>query len=195
MSRTSHRHGWSLEMERECLAFMRKHLFKKERLKVTDLVARSKNLTISGNNHVKEAQGLQLIQREISRDGRLMLHKSFEKATADFCVHPPGAPQLALGVQLKTTGVFWKQASTGNHYFSFRETNGYAGMLMVFVAVHIEPPRVWFADGGKVLSKGVQIPVIQRQPSRTARLQEIAIDGVAEALLQVSVQPCMASTT
>lgn len=123
----------------------------------TAATVRAANLAIYGDNYNKEAQGLQLLSQAIRKDGRLELHKSFEKARADCCVYAPGA--LALGIQLKTAGKTWKKPKTGLESYQFGRTDGYAGLLMVFVALHAQPPRIWLADGSRVVSTSVLIPV------------------------------------
>jgi hypothetical protein len=94
--------------------------------------ARAAALAKHGDNNKKEATGLRLVFDVLERDGRLTFHKSFEGACADLCVYRLGCP--ALGIQLKTTGVDWKQNKTNNKYFFFNQTRGYAGLLMIFVA-------------------------------------------------------------
>lgn len=118
----------------------------------------------------------------LSKDARLTVHKSFEKALADFCVYRPGAHDLALGIQLKTTGVFWTQAKTGNKYFSFCDTDGYSGLLIIFVALHTHPPRIWFAEGSQVHSKCVQIPVVSQRPRKTNRVKEVTFEELSGAI-------------
>ena len=144
---------------------------------------RAANLARYGDNNKKEAQGLRLIFRAIEEDGRLVCHKSFEKALADCCVFTPDAP--ALGIQLKTTGVNWVQSQTGNEYYSFRETDGYAGLLIVFVAVHAQPPRIWLAEGTRVVSKGVKIPVEFRRGMKSDRVREVNLATVADAIYTI----------
>lgn len=174
-------------MERECMAFMRKHLFVKKKQLDTAAIAtkRAESVATYGGSHDQEAKGLQMVLEVLRQNGQLICHKSFEKAMADFSVYRPESPHLALGLQLKTTGVFWKQAQTGNEYFSFRSTDGYAGLLMIFVAVHTNPARLWLADGADITSKGVQIAVRPKQDFKSDRLEEISLEEVAERIIDI----------
>ncbi len=142
-------------------------------------VARAAHLAKNGDNHKKEAQ---LIFRLIQEGGNgLECHKSFEGARADFCVYMPDKP--ALGIQLKTTGVNIVHTRTGKEYYSFGKTDGYAGLLMVFVALHVEPQRIWLADGSKVVSKNVFIAVKQaRRGARYDRLTEVDLATVGNTI-------------
>ncbi|GAQ91103.1 Ribonucleotide reductase [Klebsormidium nitens] len=146
-------------------------------------VARAANLATYGNNHNKEAQGLRPISRALQEDGRLKFHKSFEKALADFCVYMPGFP--ALGVQLKTTGVNWIQNRTDYEYYSFSQTGGYAGLLMIFVALHTQPRRIWLADGSRVTRMKVVIPVTLRRAVRCDEIREIKLATLADAIYTI----------
>ena len=147
-------------------------------------VARAANLAKHGDNHKKEALGLQLLSRAIQKDSRLDFHKFFEQARADCCVYKPGAP--ALGIQLKTTGVNWVETRTRNEYYSFGDTNGYAGLLIVFVAIHTQPPRIWLAEGSKVVSTCVKIPVNRVHRSmKSDRVKEIELTTTANAIYEI----------
>ena len=182
-------------LERECLAFMSKHLFvQKKQLDTVAIAAkRVESIETYGANYDKEAIALKVIFDLLKQDGRLMCHKSFEKALADFSVYKAGTPHLALGLQLKTTGVFWKQSQTGNEYFSFRETDGYAGLLMIFVAVHTDPPRVWLANGADITSKGIQIAVRPKRDMKSDRLQEILLEDVGDKIFDTHQLACNGS--
>ena len=155
--------------------------------------ARAANLATRGDNYKKEGRGLQLLSRVIQEDGRLEFHKSFEKAHADCCVYTPGA--LALGIQLKTVGVDWVQTKTGNKYYSFQGTDGYAGLLLVLVATHVQPPRIWLADGAKVVSKCVQIPVESRRTPKSDRVQAVEFSTLARAIYEIYAAALSGSST
>ncbi|GAQ90392.1 hypothetical protein KFL_006340110 [Klebsormidium nitens] len=147
-------------------------------------VARFANLAKYGDNNEKEARGLQILSRAIQKDGRLEFHKSFEKARADCCVYMPGA--LALGIQLKTTGVTGVDGRNGTNFYSFKHTNGYTGLLLVFIAVHVQPPRIWLAEGSKLVSQCVQIPVTRvRYSINPDRLQEVDFANLASAIHKI----------
>ena len=154
-------------------------------------VVRAANVARNGDNHKKEALGLQLISRAIEQDGRLVCLKSFEGARADFCVYPkdkPGAP--ALGVQLKTTGVNMVQRQT----VQFGATDGYVGLLMVFMALHVEPRRIWLADGSRVVSKSIAIPVDFPKGVRSDRLKEVDLATVAGAIYTIYLEAMSGSS-
>jgi hypothetical protein len=142
--------------------------------------ARTANLAKHGDSHEKEAQGLQLMSRVFQADGRLEFHKSFEGARADFCVYRPGAQ--ALGVQLKTTGGNWVHGRTGKEYNQFRHTDGYAGLLIILVALHTQPQRVFLADGSRVVSKGIVIPTHVRREVKSDKLREVKLATVASEI-------------
>jgi hypothetical protein len=143
-------------------------------------VARAANLAKYGGNYRKEAQGLQLMSRALQKDGRLEFHKSFEGARADFCVYRPGAP--ALGVQLKTTGGNSVDGRTGYEYYQFRHTDGYAGLLMVFLPLRTQPERIFLADGSRVVSKSVAIPAKVRGEVRSDKFREVKLSTVASEI-------------
>jgi hypothetical protein len=149
-------------------------------------VARAANLVKYGGNYRKEAQGLQLMSRALQKDGRLEFHKSFEGARADFCVYMPGAP--ALGVQLKTTGGNWVDGMTGYEYYQFRHTDGYAGLLMVFLPLHTQPERIFLADGSRVVSKGIKIPAKVRREVRSDKLREVDLSTVAGEIYTIYIK-------
>jgi hypothetical protein len=149
-------------------------------------VARAANLATYGENHKKEAQGLQLMSREFRADGRLEFHKSFEGARADFCVYRPGAP--ALGVQLKTTGENWVHGKTGYEYYNFSHTSGYAGLLIVCVALNVQPPRIFLADGSRVVSKGIFVPVHVRREVGSDKLREVKLATVAGEIYKIYME-------
>jgi hypothetical protein len=134
----------------------------------TVLDARAAAQATYGNSHEKEAAGLRLVFDALESDGSLVCHKSFEGAKADFCVYKPGS--LALGIQLKTTAVDYIYTRTNNGYFHFNHTSGYAGLLLILVALHTDPLRVWLANGVEVLCTTVHIPVIA-QTCKEASLQ------------------------
>lgn len=149
-------------------------------------VKRAANLARHGDSNGKEALGLQLILHKLQEDGRLECHKSFEKARVDFCIYPkskPGAP--ALGIQLKTTGGNWVQSQTGNQYYHFNSTDGYTGLLIVLVALHERPPRIWFADGSRVVAKCLRIPVVIRQGMKSDRVREVGIATLADTMCEI----------
>jgi hypothetical protein len=148
--------------------------------------ARTANLAKHGDSHEKEAQGLQLMSRVFQADGRLEFHKSFEGARADFCVYRPGAQ--ALGVQLKTTGGNWVHGRTGKEYNQFRHTDGYAGLLIVFVALHTQPQRIFLADGSRVVSKSVTIPATFRREVRSDKLREVEVATVAGEIYTIYME-------
>jgi hypothetical protein len=148
-------------------------------------VARAANLAKYGDSNKKEARGMQLLSCAIREDGRLEYHKSFEGARADCCVYRPGAP--ALGIQLKTTGVTEAQTPTGNEYYRFRQTDGYSGLLIVFVALHVQPSRIWIADGSRVVSTNVAIPAKFRRGMRSDRVLEVDLATVADAIYTIYV--------
>ena len=103
---------------------------------------RAADLAKHGGANEKEAQGLRLILQTLREDGRLEFHKSFEGARADFCVYNHDQTRApALGIQLKTTGGNVMQS--GYKYYQFNCTDGYDGLLMVCVALHTQPPRIW----------------------------------------------------
>lgn len=156
-------------------------------------VARAANLAKHGDNNNKEAHGLRLIARAIQEDGRLEFHKSFEKALADCCVYRLGAP--ALGVQLKTTGVNWVHNKSGYEYFKFSATDGYAGLLIVLVALHVQPPRIWIAEGSMVVSNPVRIPRIFRRGMKSDRVQEVELATVADAIYTKYMEAMSGSST
>lgn len=171
-------------LERECFDFIRKYLFVKKKQLDTATIAfkRSLDITTSGDSNYKEAQGFRILSSALQTDARLICHKSFEKALADCSVYKSGC--AALGIQLKTTGVFWTNSTTGLKYFSFRQTDGYSGLLMVFIAVHTTPPRIWLADGSEVVSKGVQIPVVcQRRANK--RITEVTFENIAGVIVKI----------
>lgn len=167
-------------MERECLAFMKKHMFvrRKQMDQAALAVARAANVARYGANNAKEAQGLRILFEALKQDGRLACHPSYEKGRADFCVYAPGA--LALGVQLKTTGV--DATDTGSRRYIFSQTAGYAGLLMVLVAVHVQPPRIWLADGARVATKFVKIPVQITRKLKSDHVREVNLTAVADAI-------------
>lgn len=142
--------------------------------------ARAANVATHDVSNDKEARGLQLISRALEKDGRLNFHKSFEGARADFCVYRPGAP--ALGIQLKTT-CGSQVTPSGRAYHAFQSTNGYAGLLIIFVALHVHPPRIWLANGSEVISTCVQIPVkLQQRTMKSDRFREVDFATVADAI-------------
>jgi hypothetical protein len=149
-------------------------------------VARATNLATYGDSNRKEAQGMQLMSRELREDGRLEFHKSFEGARADFCVYRPGAP--ALGVQLKTTGGNWVQNRTGYEYYNFSKTSGYAGLLIIFVALHTQPYRIFLADGSRVVSTNIKIPAHVRREMEFDKLREVEVATVAGEIYTIYME-------
>jgi hypothetical protein len=149
-------------------------------------IARAANLATYGENHRKEAQGLQLLSRAFQENGLLEFHKSFKGARADFCVYMPGLP--ALGVQLKTTGVNMIQKRTGNEYYQFGHTDGYAGLLIILVALHTQPQRVFLADGSRVVSTNIQIPAKVRRSARSNKLREVKLATVAGEIYTIYME-------
>jgi hypothetical protein len=152
-------------------------------------IARAANLAQYGDNHKKEAQGMQLMSRAIREDGLLEFHKSFEGARADFCVYPkdkPGAP--ALGVQLKTTGGNWVHGRTGYEYYDFSHTSGYAGLLIIFVALHTQPYRIFLADGSRVVSTNIKIPAHVRREMEFDKLREVEVATVAGEIYTIYME-------
>lgn len=148
-----------------------------------DATNRAANVATYGDSNEKEARSLRLISQALREDGRLACHKSFEGAHADFCVYrkdKPGSP--ALGAQLKTTGGNRVLNGTTYEYYQFSNTDGYAGLFMIFMAL-TDPCRIWIGNGSRVVTKGVKIAVKRVRPVRreatSDELREVDLTTVA----------------
>ena len=119
---------------------------------------REQALITYGDNHAKEAKALSLIRDAVSADARVQLVKTAEGARADCCLFRSQAPEQSMGVQVKTSGV---RQIAQREFYSFNHTNGYTGMLMIFVAFD-SVTRYYVMPGALITSKTTDIPAVPK---------------------------------
>ena len=126
--------------------------------------SREENFALFGENNAKEAKGLDILCGALQKQGRLLFRRTAEGAHADFCVWPSGMEKRALGCQLKTTS--GSRLINGVPYYVFSKTRGYAGLLLVLVALTEPEPLLWLCNASDVASASIAIPVQQKNRSR-----------------------------
>ena len=132
----------------------------------------------------KEAVGFRLLKKELTRDNRLIVHKSFQGARADFCVHFPGHEHSSLGIQLKTTGSDTIQHK--NVYYQFMDMQGYDGLLVICITVHLEHPRIWMFSGSSLTQRKIHIPAVAKlKPKTDWPAHETCLADITDKLTQL----------
>lgn len=134
---------------------------------------RAANVAKFGRNNALEAEGLKIVRHALACDGRLTFVKCFEGARADFCVYLAD-PNLALGVQLKTTQRA-RQLSKSSYQYRFSDTDGYGGLALLCVALN-SMVKFWLMPGADVTATSVGIPTILKKGQKYAKHQTYELD-------------------
>ena len=119
--------------------------------------ARERGLHISGCNYQKEAHAFNLLQAAFAKSVYALkyeIQRLSGASKADAIFMRKGCPADCLLIQLKAASV---RGTDGRSYFHFNRVSGYAGMVVVFVA--LEGGHIWAAAGHHLLRSSQCISV------------------------------------
>ena len=119
--------------------------------------ARERGLNISGCNYQKEAHAFNLLQAAFAKSVSSLkyeIQRLSGASKADAIFMRKGCPEDCLLIQLKAASL---RGTDRRSYFHFNRVSGYAGMVVVFVA--LEGGHIWAAAGHHLLRSSQRISV------------------------------------